>query len=679
MTIKQIRDIDFTNGIKSENIQYNFQAVEEEIARERLAIAGSGVSSGLEFSNNGFTLSVSAGSLVDVDGKEVFFDQLSVNIQLPRLITTKTVTYTVGTNGVITLPNIPYATTRKTPSEFATASNYGITVVDYSNSTKTLSVVAISGKNITVDARWEGKLVNVTYSYTDKRYDTVYINENYAIRVLEGITSSSPSVVIPEKYKYILGYVEVDPFHMDSTGSKSAIITIKKDLKHLRNVYTDASNRLYICGVPFDDLQIIQMAEPAEPDENQLWYDAVSNKLRVWKTIDGIAQWVNVNDTSIIPVLEYKIWTPDQMPTGRQLFLFHYANDMNMRFTPNRNCLEILIDQVPLHSDQFEEVTIEDAMQDASLKQLLMTSYGYDADTLASIDSNYENVGIGFKLGSALDKDCFVEARATHRVNDNPLARRFQRTATFVASDSMDYHSDNGMTVATNAPYRVGECQLEVYVDGRRLDPKTDYTEGADLEVSARVSGAASRQFTLLKQIAEGSRLAYKITSTIYSYDHVEEVVGDLATRIESAEQTVGIAVAKVEDFVTETTKNVADLQQAVENVEMQLSEHSTFLKKTDVLTMDNLPATVQNWIPKGLINQVLVKSGTLNPVAGISTEDFIMMFDMQSTGGNSILRRGTDYELVNDSTGAVYVNFIDPNIVANGHTLYITGIKFSA
>lgn len=675
----QLKPIDFTGGIKSENIQYNFGVVVDQIARERLAIAGHGISSGMGFRIEGFTLIVEAGSLIDVNGKEVFFNETRIVIQPPRITTSRETVYNVGVNGTILLENVPYATTRLMPAQYALPTEYGISIVDYGNTSKTLPIMSISDKTITTDSRREGQPVLISYRFTNKRYDTVYIAKDLTIKVAEGITSSSPSVSMPQEYSYILGFVEVDPF-FPVAGKVKAVISVKKDMKHIRNIYTDSDNKLFIRGVAFDDLQIIHMDEPEGPTENQLWYDAVSNKLRTWRTIDGISQWVNVNDTSVIPVLEYKIWTPDKMPAGRQMFLFHYTNDMQMRFTPGRNSLEIIIDQAPLHSDQFQEVTIQDAINDAALRQLLITEYGYPSDIIDTINSDYENVGIGFKFGSPLDRNCYVEAKATHRVNENPLQRRFQRTATFVAEDSFTYDSALGRVVTTNAPYRLFEGQLEVFIDGRRCDPKGDIIEGVDLEVAGRIKGAASRQFQFVRDIPNGSRIAYKITSTVYSYDHVEGIMGDIGDRVESAEANAVAAASDVAEFISTATSRLNNMQSSVDSVVAATGEHANFIRKDEVVTTANLPASINNFIPKGLINTSVVKAGTLVPVPGIKPEDFVLVYDMQAIGGNSILRRGVDYEITEDSgTSNTYVNFINASAVPNGNTLYITGIKFKA
>lgn len=648
----EMKLIDFSNGIRSAEIQHNFNVIVNQLSRERLAIAGHGVSSGLELSINDFTITVSEGALVDIDGKEIFFDEENIKISLPKLTNSSEIKE-VSATGRLFLDGIPYAANRKTTSQFVDVKDSGIKVIRYDNSSTTVPLVGIEGNNVIVDARLVGQKMIVEYSHTNKRYDTIYIDEDYNISVAEGMTSSSPSVVIPAKYKYILGFIYVDSFYLNNVNEIEAKLFIKNDLSQLRNIYTDKNNDLFICGIPFKDLQIVHMIEPKNPAENTLWYDSFSNKLKVWKTIDGIAEWIPVNDTSFIPVLEYKIWKPEENPLDKQTFLFN-EEELNLRFTPGRNELQVLIGQIPLHSDQFDEIVAEDK------------------------DGEYENIGVGFKLAEPLDRQDFVEVRITHRVNDNPLKRRFQRSATFVAADAFNYDFNSGTKkFGTNAPYRKGENQLEVYVDGRRLVLGVDFIEATDLDVAAEI-GSASREFEIVSSLMDGSVIAYKITTSVYSYDNVDKLLGDLNTRLYNVEVEVSEAVSEVNRISQETSSNLSQMNDKIIALENSNNEHDTFLKKTDMIGSSNIAPELGIGIAKGFINVQLSKVGTNVPVTGVDPEDFVIMFDMQRIGGNSIVIRGTDYEIrKTPDESSSFIEFLNPDAVQEGNTIYLTGIKF--
>lgn len=687
---KKLEHIDFSGGIRAEKIQNNFEALEDQLARERLAIAGHGVSSGLDFEIDGFCLEINEGSLVGHNGKEVFLDAMSLDIELPRLKQVKDETYLVQSGGQIILPNIPYCINRETAVN-VNSLQHGITILNYNNASEKIKMRGIADNIITIDSSYSGTLVKVSYSYTYKRYDTIYINLNGEIKLLEGTTSSAPSILIPEDSMYILGYVEIDPFFVSETGQRVATLKTKKDMRSLRNIFTDSNNRLFICGVPFDNLQIIHMEQPSEPFIDQLWYDSYANKLKVWKEIDGIEQWVNVNDDSTIPVEEVKMWAPEQNPADGQMFLFK-AEEIQYHFVPNKNCLDIRIDQGVLHKDQFDEVTLSDAKSKKELKDLLIAEYGYTEEFIQGVNEEYENLGIGFVLGSPLDKKCYVEALVHHRVHENPLSKRFQRTATFV-SENYYRISSNEKLFTLEEYYRFGENQLEVYLDGKRLQKGIDFVEGNEVEyvydenrvlISPKV-GKAVNKFLIKRDLPANSILSYKISTSIYSYDHVEQVVGNLGDRIATAEEAANKAKKDVEAINSNVNTKMLEITNDITELKKNDKDHPNFLKKTDKLTTSNLSDDILAKLHKGFISKTVQKTASQVVVLdGINPQDFIVAFDMSKSTGNNILKRienddplGTGDYYIERSAGQVKMMFKSASTVNTGSSIYITGIKF--
>ena len=47
-------------------------------------------------------------------------------------------------------------------------------------------------------------------------------------------------------------------------------------------------------------------------------------------------------------------------PYKYQYFIFDRKKDLNMLFTPNKHELSVMINQIPLHYDQYEELTMYD-------------------------------------------------------------------------------------------------------------------------------------------------------------------------------------------------------------------------------------------------------------------------------------------------------------------------------
>lgn len=225
---KELERIDFSSGIRAEKIQHNFEALEDQLARERLAVAGHGISTGLDITIDKFDIEINEGSLIGHNGKELFLDAKTIAIELPRLKNVTNETFLVGSDGQIILPNIPYCLHRESAVNINSLQN-GITITNYNNVGEKIKLRSIRDNILTIDSSYSGSLVKISYSYTYKRFDTVYINLDKEIKVLEGTTSASPSILIPEDSMYILGYVEIDPFFENDLAQKVAILKLKKD------------------------------------------------------------------------------------------------------------------------------------------------------------------------------------------------------------------------------------------------------------------------------------------------------------------------------------------------------------------------------------------------------------------------------------------------------------------
>lgn len=704
---KKLENINFSSGIRAEKIQYNFDALEEQLARERLAIAGHGISTGFEMSIEGFSIHIESGSLIGNNGKEIFLDAKTIEIERPRLKQEINKSVTVEEGGTITLGEIPYCLHRES-AVLINSLQSGLTIVNANNINQTIKLRNIRDNILTIDSSYAGSVVKVSYSYTYKRYDTIYIDLNGEIKILEGTSSSSPSTILPEDSMYLIGYVEIDPFSLDEKNNKVSVLKIKKDMRNLRNLFTDNSNRLFICGVPFDNLQIIHMEQPTEPLINQLWYDGAANKLKVWKELDNIEQWTNVNDTSTIPVEEVKMWLPEQNPVDGKYFIFS-QQEIQYHFVPNRNCLDIRIDQGILHKDQFDEVTLAEAKTNKVLRDFLINSHGYTEEFINQINEVYENIGIGFVLGSPLDKGCYVEALVHHRVHENPLSKRFQRTATFVARNYFRIDS-NAKLFEIKEYFRFGENQLELFLDGRRLELGIDYVEGNDAlyrydqyqTLIEPKQGQALKHFLIKRDLPQNAILSYQITTNIYSYDHVEQLIENLSQQVLSAEMTVDLTQVEMTSIKEEVNQKIEAVTLDMATLKEQNAEHADFIRTTDTINVTNLSSDILGQLQKGFINKTFTKTASqIIPLQGITPKDFIIAFDMSKQTGNNILKRiendnpqgeGDYYieslvsnEMKTNASGSYYtepvtqvnMHFKSASTVDIGSSVYITGIKF--
>lgn len=792
----KLQTIDFSQGIKSTEVQHNFNAIQYQLNKERISVAGSGISYGLGFELDGFKLTINDGCLINNKGEEVYIDTTTMDIQKPILIENIEKGLIVNKFNRIYLSEIPYAINRLTISENVDISEAGISIIRTGTEDK-VPLASIEGRILNLKpivGTLENMSVNIKYSYTFKRRDVVYIDNDFKIRYREGITSPSPSVpeIDKNEYTYILGYIEVNGHGLDLITNKvQAAIKVLKEFKSIRNVYTDESNKLFLCGTPFESLKVIHLVEPADPEENTFWYDKSTNKLKIWASTDeftfakeyvvetsdanalhkfktdvpylykgkqlsvyvngsildsnlykegtdlttsqqreynfssefqvlaslnkgdkvsyriertdGYTEWVTVNDTSYIDLEERLLWTPEDMyyeeiekEHDKQHFYFNAIENKNCLYTPDKHCLEILIDQIPLHTDQYKEITMIDAIasEDADMiKAKLVKHYRYaDEFNMENIHEEYENIGIGFKLNGPLDKDSYVEVRIKHRVNSNPIAKRFQRSATFVAEGSEVYQEfiteNDGATTfnpaifKTSAQYRFDENQVEVFLNGRRLEKNVEWTERKVSTFSLKAVPCDSFELLPPASIKNGDRVSYRLTTTVFSYDHVEMLLNDFNKKIEDCETIVAKTKKEIDDTKEEVIDKIKIVEDQIDTVN-QITNNldATYMKKNETIRTTNLEQNIVSGIMSGsFYHTIYVTDEKSYDVTTIcDNKDFTILFNLNDNNGNKVLRRGTtdndEYAIIKEGNQTM-LTLYSPSITS-GHILFLTGIKF--
>ena len=196
MENKKMQLIDFSQGIKSSEIQHNFDVVQYQIDKERISVAGAGISYGLGFTVNDFTLTINEGCLINNKGQEVYIDSTTIEVQKPILIEKIERDLVVNQYNRVYLSETPYAPNRLTVSENVDIKLAGISI-NRSGTEDTVPLASVEGKVLNLKpivGTLEGMLVDVKYYYTYKRRDVVYIDNEFKIQYREGITSPSPSI-----------------------------------------------------------------------------------------------------------------------------------------------------------------------------------------------------------------------------------------------------------------------------------------------------------------------------------------------------------------------------------------------------------------------------------------------------------------------------------------------------
>ena len=835
--------IDFSDGIRADEIWYNFTELQNQINRERKNVGGSGIASGLELtpvvdfsqSKKEFAIEVSEASIIGKNGEEIHIPKQKINIELPKLA--KEIEYLTSTiNNQVTLKHIPYSLDRTTSVETSglyspTLSGVDIKYKDSIAQDDFIRIRNINDKTLELTGLTRREIV-VTYHYSGKRIDTIYIDKNNELKVISSTTSSSPSVMLPTDYKYLIAFIEIDNLYTDKNKNKHANIVIKKDLRSIRNVYTDSDGELWLCGTPFKNLQIIHMVEPKDPIENTLWYDTYTNQLKVWKAtdnliymneytvttnynesesitkdystdiyfyvgkkqleifvndvkldedqfdeiIDGVPadikdieknimtnifrirtnlnigdkivykitnfdehkMWIPVNHSSYINVKEIKMFGPESEPDNKnyyssekaialgkdsqlypykyQYFLFDRNEDLNMFYTPGKNELEVLVNQMMLHEDQYEEISVYDLYSSnlpESILEAAKTHYGWTSEEIEGFSGEFESTGIGFYIKEPLDVplaeedngavDLYVEAQVQRRVNDGPLRRKLQRSATFIKEKTITIKEPNEVIDIEDGYYRYDENQLEIFIDGVKKLNSIHYIEGTDVsnensvdedgninELAPRRKGAKSKQFTLINARV-GSQLTYKITSSIYSYDHINQLIDEL-------DYNAKTAVTKVEELYDKTVEIQGQVDNSIDELITEIEEvknisqnlESKFMRKDDNVTISQMPTQIVSNIPYSLDH--ISMSITYNAgkkeysiKSQVREVDFVLAIKRSVTNQlDKFLIRNVDFSIYdtvnaeNNYEDTIFA-FSDSaaNLMETGDIIILTGIKF--
>lgn len=842
--------INFSDGIRSEEIQENFEILSSEINRERLSVGGAGIASGLNIvpivNDNQFSIKISEASIVDKNGEEIFIESQTLNVERPLLIEQKEY-LSADINNQIELSEIPYMLDRTCPVQYGNSllELYSGIKIKYQNSSSIddyIRVKSVQGKTLTLTGLTR-RQVEVKYYYTAKRIDTVYIDEDYKIKIKSSsITSTTPSVVFPDKFKYLIAFIQVESEYMkDQDDIPHAYITIKKDLRSSRNIYTDSNGILYICGVPFTDLHLISTVKPTNPTNGQLWLDLDSATLFVWKAIDkfvykrnleltnqhnvddfndfetnidyylnnnslkvyinsvelqdsewdelfgGIPtniqtipkntlsnqfriykklnagdlltytitfsesgfRWVPINKESFVNTKECKVygvddrwtnsnyWTsPQALSLGKEedgyprkysYFIFDAENDRNMFFTPDRNETEVMINQMPLHRDQYTELSLElMPTLPIEVQNAISDMFGWDEGKLSTLNEMYDDIGIGIILNNPLDsiygeglydsnnelineKELYVEININRAVSNVSYKRKLQRSATYVYEDKITIDNTFNTKINTgDSIYRFGENQLEVYLNGLRLVNGIDFKEGSDLLIDVpadykgsyikdngsiyRARGAVSREFEMLKQVHIGDILTYRITTNFYSYDHINSVLDGLETQQEAANAKVEKLYDTTLEFCQNTEATVKELKESISKITGdENGKFDKYLTTESIIPESNLEANLIKRIPQSREHVFhVITFNTYNSIGYdltnyIREEDFLLIWHRDVANGNidRMLLPEEDYTILTDIgvNGAitVYLKLTD-NSLSNIKTrdkIIIRGIKF--
>lgn len=668
----RVMDVDFSNGIRSEIINDNFNKLEESMDRERVRIGGYGIVEGFELSvneNDPLTIEIGEGRIVNKDGVEISLERQTkklhdVDIHEVELLTDD-VALTVNEDGQIFLPYVPYSEEKM--GHFDTDfynRNYPteeLVITKAGNPSEIIQAVRIDKNVITINAlKYANQKVCVKFKHAMNRVDTLLINEKGNIEVAKGTDSDSPSKVDMSKYEgyFLLGLAKV-------IIDDNVYVELYKDGREYRKVYVDKDNVLYLNGKIYED-KFIYFEEPQNPAENDLWYDSEENKLKVWKFFKGIERWIPVNEVEFMPRTETKIYCPkkfveefleahpeglpeiysDKYPEDKQTFIFG-EDEINMRYIPNMNQLEIIIDNAPLMTDQYQEIIEGEGI--------------------------YE-VGIGFRLNKPLDKATPVEVRVNHVAQSAPMQRVFQRTAVF-SNESYFVHSSSNteQIYETEETYIIGESQLEVYIDGQRAIKGYEFEElVGDASASPQDKGKPSKRFKILKTLSPGQFVSYKISKNIYSYDHVNDLINHVDQRSIDTMNSVNEIRSDLNQLEYNFSKKVEEIDSQIVNLALEVGKDQ-YLRKNEEIPEKNIPQSIKDGLIIGSFTETHPADSVIT-IENVKLTDFILAFYV-SPNINRVMLKDIDYTLQQEDENILMI--LNNDLVDSSSNVYITGIKF--
>lgn len=653
-----LKVLDFTQGIKAAPINYNFDLIEEWIRRERLRLGGHGIVEGFDLTDNlpVFSINVGEGIYIGKEGYEMLVNPETIYVGEPKYFPITEIV-TVDPDGRISLKYAPYSPSGLglifyNPPEDDSYPLKAELFIKETNTESTVPILASIENQIYVNIEnWAGKTVTVSYHYCDDRIDAILLDGETGEYIYEkSVLSTSPSHIdylqeYQDRY-YLIGFAHW------IVGRTITVEFITIDRTY-RKVYIDKHNRLFLNGKLYKETQIIHFVEPEKPEINDLWYDYKTNCLYIWREQDGYSSWVLINDLSNALMKEVKFWYPDDFPADKQTFLFN-EDEMNLFYQPGTNALDIIIANVPLMQDQFEEIVMTDKI-------------------------DYMSRGIGFKLKDPLDHEDVVQCIVHQNVRNGVLQNIFQRAAIFTNENYTIYSNSNTEKVfETDIAYAVNEEQLEVFIDGKRLRRNAEFVEMKDevIPASKNDKDILSRHYKITIPLEEGMIITYKITKHIWNYDQVDLHMKNIEKKADDANAKCDNLQTQVNALSTNIATQINDIQQFLMSLEIKINEIDNCIKRTDTILMNQLDINTISSLKQSVISEIFEISDEII-LDNCNENDFITVIYLdQNKKAIKTLIPNSDYEKVTNEN-KTEIKILSTNLMVSGFKVLISGILF--
>lgn len=659
MIKNELLDLDFAPGLKAKDVNYNFDVVKGWIDRERLRIGGHGLVEGFNMTANldNYTVTVSDGLMVNTKGEEVFVPGHTFKVGKPEFTevtepsVTDSETVIVPEDGILTLKYRPYSDSKVgfieyIPPRDERPSEEEIHIEDIQTGMR-VPILEIIGRSVMVNAAaWAGHSIRIHYYTTDSRIDSILIDMHGDYEYERSIRSTSPSHVDLGDFTdhYMIGVVYWDV----STKLDVQFYAVHRTY---RKVYVDEQNRLWLNGELYHKSKFIYFEKPSDPQVNDLWYNSEDNILYIYREQNGEDGWAPINDCSSMTIREHKMFVPGtaDWPADNQHFRFR-EDETNLWFVPNQHALEVRIDNNILMEDQYEEYA-------------------------PKLEEDYLTNGRGFNLKDPLDRPTYVEVIINQIVRTRPVRELFQRAAIFVDEGHEYYNPLNKTkTFDTKAVYVIGEDQLEVYLDGKRLVKDIDFIELNENKEPATTNDEQhnSKSFRLKCDVGNAQLVAYKISKHVWNYNHLDKMVADMKASIRKNQEDIALLRTQLNQLNDNTTKQIQAMQNMLNAYKQEMGSPSSYMKADAVLKEAQIPESAKNRMVTGRLSKVIP---TDNPVIdGLKVTDFITVSYVSEEAGVTPLIDTQDYTISATNTG-IRIDLVDANQISVDANLYVQAL----
>lgn len=660
----KLKVLDFSPGIKASDINHNFNIIKRWIDNEKLFVGGIGITDGFDITANefDFTVTVTEGTFIDTKGQE---KNIEKRIFTAGNLETRQITETIicPKEGYLELQYCPYSKSKNKHINYDNVedkekpSEEEIKLNEESSKLH-VPIIKISKNKVYINASdWIGQKITVSYYKAEDRIDSIILTQDGDYKYEKSVMSTSPSHIQIPDYSpdYLIGQIywhisdKIEPIIYMNHRIYRKVFINRKD------------NQLWLNGEVYKKPKFIYFKEPESPEENDIWYNSINNELLIWKEKDGVFGWTKINDHSTMAINNSYMFNPGDTlyPNNDQTFLFP-KDRLDLNFVPNTDSLLILIDNIVVMKDQYEEI-IENT----------------------SPNKPYLAKGIGFKLVEPLDRSTPVQVIVHHQVASPKTTETFQRAAIFVNKNHIYYSAENTNKVfETEEKYQVGDNQLEVWVDGLRLVYEVDFkemkneTETVDkTDLSSRA--IMSNHFKILKPLKPNQCIDYKISKHIWNYDQLSLVMKETFDTIKAVQTENKNLKEEISTFKKGQESINTSLSQRIEAVSESVPDTTNMLTTKSIININQMSKTITNKMVTESPEEVNIFSAQKNnTISDYGTKDYIIIFYVSETE-NRVLIKNADYTIETNDVAAPNANIILKDyLVRQGATIYVTRLK---